>query len=179
MMKTDWKAEIARLVYWKQVIAENDKSGALPWKLPRVGAKPEEMADVEAALHQKLPTQYREFLSLANGWEGFYVCTNLFGTSDLAGQLARSVMERLDVQAYMSSSPWSLGEVMPIGGSDVDVDVFLLVLDDATNLPGGVVWLAGEEVDRYSSFHDFFAAMVNYNARIANKLAEQNSKASL
>lgn len=64
---------------------------------------------------------------------------------------------------------WQPGEVIAIGASDFEVNVYLLVLDAATQRPGGIAWFDHEEVDRYESFGDFPAAMVDYSARIAEK----------
>lgn len=173
MNQIDWKADIARIAYWKQVAAEHDKANTLPWKLPRVGAKPESLLEAERALGQRLPAEFREFLALADGWEAFHVLTDLFGTEDLIKRRWQSVMERPEVREYLIENGWKPNEVIPIGASEFDLDVFLLLSESAKSLPGGVVWLAGQEVDRYPSFHDFFAAMVNYNARVAEKISAQ------
>lgn len=175
MTQTDWKADIARVVYWKQIAAEHDRANALPWKLPRVGATPQAIDAAERTLGRRLPSQFREFLGFADGWQGFHISTDLFGTPDFVGRRDQVVMERPEVQDFMSGASLRSHEVVAIGASDFDLDVFLLVADEARELPGGVLWFAGQEVDRYPSFHDFFAAMVNYNARIADKLAAQSS----
>lgn len=175
MTQIDWKAEIARIVYWKQAAAEHDYANALPWKLPRVGATSQAIAEAERALGHKLPRQFREFLALADGWQGFYVSTDLFGTPELIAHRWQNAMERPELQEFMSRNSLQPMDVTAIGASDLDLDVFLLVNDDAETLPGAVLWFAGQEVDRYASFSDFFAAMVNYNARIASRLAEQSS----
>lgn len=175
MTQIDWKADIARVVYWKQAAAEHDKANALTWKLPRVGANMEAIAEAERALSRRLSAEFREFLAFADGWQGFYVSTDLFGTADFTAHRDQRVADRPEVQSYIAGNSLRPDEVVPIGASDFDLDVFLLISDGATTLPGGVLWLAGQEVERYRSFHDFFAAMVNYNARIANKLAAQAS----
>lgn len=171
MKSVDWKAEIARTWHWKQIAAAHDKAGALPCKLPRVGARPEEIASAEHAVGRVFPAEFKEFISLANGWQGFYVLTDLFGTPDFMNGRSQKALERPEVSEFVLENGWKLEEVVAIGASDLDVDVFLLITEEAGNLPGGVVWLAGEEVDRYPTFHEFFGSMVNYNARIANKLA--------
>jgi cell wall assembly regulator SMI1 len=166
----DMKAEIARIAYWKQVTAEHDKAKALPWHLPRIPAKPEEIDRAERALGQALPAEYREFLSLANGWEGFHVFTDLFGTVELMQQGHRAINERTELQEFLAASGWLSSEVLVIGASSLELDVFLIILDRAKTLPGGVVWFAQEEVDRFGSFGEFLSAMVGYSAQVAENM---------
>jgi hypothetical protein len=108
-------------------------------------------------------------LSLANGWPGFHVLTDLFGTDEISGQL-ESVMRRPDVEAFLFSAKIPKHSLIPIGASNEDIDLFLLVSDKESSLPGGVIWLAGHEVERFSTFSDFLSAMVNYNAIIAREI---------
>lgn len=170
-MTIDWKAEIARIVYWKQIAADHDTNKALPWHLPRVGATPESIAMAEHAIATPFPQQFKEFLRYADGWQGFYVTTNLFGTKEFLDGGAGLVRRRPELAAFLSDKNLNEIEVIPIGASDFDLDVFLLFSEKSKILPGGVLWFANEEVDRFDSFEQFFSAMVNYNARIAQKLA--------
>jgi len=170
-MTIDWKAEIARIVYWKQIAADHDTKRALPWHLPRVGAKLEDIASAENAITTSFPQQFKEFLSYADGWQGFYVLTDLFGTKEFLDGQSRSVRQRPELVAFLEAKNLNETEVVPIGASDLDLDVFLLFSQNSKMLPGGVLWFANEEVDRYESFAEFFSAMVNYNARIAKKMA--------
>jgi hypothetical protein len=159
-------------VYWKQCAAEHDKGKALPWHLPRVGAKPQSIAAAEHAVGVSFPAQFKEFLSYADGWEGFYVFTDLFGTKEFLEGKPKKVLQRPELLAFLRTKKLNEREVVPIGASEIDLDVFLLFSATSEMFPGGVLWFASEEVDRYSSFSEFFSAMVNYNARIANKMAE-------
>jgi SMI1/KNR4 family protein SUKH-1 len=173
MTLADWKAEISRIVHWKQISAENDKLKALPWHLPKVGASEEDVAHAEAFMGTKFSSELKEFLTLANGWKGFHVLTDLFGTDDFLSGRAHEVLRRPELAEFITAQGWSRGEATPIGASDLDLDVFLHISPESSVLPGGVVWFASEEVDRYLTFHDFLSAMVNYNARVANKLAQR------
>lgn len=166
----DWKAEISRIVYWKQMIAENDRLNAYPWHLPKVGAISEEIAAAEKAVGLSFSSQYEEFLRCANGWQGFVVTVDLFGTKDFLDGRFQKVMQREELFAFAKEQEFGEGEFVPIGASETDLDVFLHFSPSAKNLPGGVLWFANEEVDRYESFADFFAAMVNYNARVAQRI---------
>lgn len=97
MTQIDWKADIARVVYWKQVAAEHDRANALPWKLPRVGATLQAIDAAERMLGRRLPIQFREFLAFADGWQGLHVATDLFGTPDFVGRRDQEVMRRPEV----------------------------------------------------------------------------------
>jgi hypothetical protein len=48
--------------------------------------------------------------------------------------------------------------LLPIATTLEDRDLFVLDLET-----GEVIWLAGEEIDRYPNFDEYFAAMVAYN----------------
>lgn len=170
------KADIARIAYWKQIMAEHDPVKALPWHLPRVGATAAEIEQAERAVG-RLPVDYREFLRLVNGWQAFHVLTDLFGVDDLVRLGRSTIAERPELQAFIAEGGWQADEVIAIGASSLDVDVFLLVLDAAAELPGGVVWFAHEEVDRFASFRDFLASMVNYSARIAEQMKARTTGA--
>jgi hypothetical protein len=169
----DWKESIARIVHWKQVTNDNDTLGAFPWHLPRVAANSARIAEAETHMGVPFSPAYREFLSLADGWVGFCVTTDLFGTEDFLSGRAHEVLRRPDVAGYLSESGLPARYVVPLGASDVDMDVFLLVSEAAKQCSGQVMWIAGSEVERYSDFADFFEAMVNYNARLAQQLADQ------
>ena len=173
-MTIDWKAEIARIVYWKQITAEHDAKKALPWHLPRVGATEGGISLAENAVGMSFPQQFKEFLGYADGWQGFYVLTDLFGTKEFVEGRYKSVGQRPELISFLEAKNLTGAEVIPIGASDFDLDIFLLFTDDSKMLPGGVLWFANEEVDRYESFADFFSAMVNYNARIARQLSENS-----
>ena len=172
-MQEDWKALIAKIAHWKQITNENDKLGAFPWHLPRVAASDARIAEAEAHVGVSFSAPYRELLSLADGWKGFCVSADLFGTEDFLSSRAIEVRDRPYVQEYISETGLSNRDVVPIGASDVDMDVFLLISDTAVQSPGEVIWLAGSEVDRYLDVHEFFEAMVNYNARLAQQLISQ------
>ena len=170
-MNEDWKASIAKIVYWKQMIHDLDELEAFPWHFPRTAATGEQIARAEDHMKARFSKSYRDFLSLADGWEGFCITTNLFGTPEFLDGKADEVRGRLDVQDYLLSVGISDSYVVPIGAAEFDTDVFLLISEESGGLAGEVIWIAGEEVDRFPDFRDFFEAMINYNARIAQNLA--------
>src|SRR6266581_4706231 len=154
MTLADWRAEISRIVHWKQISAEHDKLKALPWHLPKAGASEEQIARAESFLGTKFSPELKEFLTFANGWEGFHVLIDLFGTNDFLSGRAHQVLRRPELAEFIVNQGWSPGEATPIGASNFDLDVFLHISPDSSVLPGGVVWFASEEVDRYNAFHE-------------------------
>ena len=169
--KAALKADIVRIAHWKQLAADHDKKGVLRWHLPNVAASSERIARAESAAGMIFSSDYRDFLACANGWRGFHVAVDLFGTEDFLAGRAAKVMQTPELADFVAASGWRRGEIIPIGASDRGLDVFLHVSPSSSKLPGGVVWYASEEVDRYGTFRDFLAAMVNYSARIAKKLS--------
>lgn len=163
------KDEIARIVYWKQVAAAHDKDKALPWHLPNLAARTEEIELAERKLGP-LPAEFRALLSIANGWKGFLLLTDLFGTEAIQRFDASPVRDRPEIESYLTENDWPADEVIVIGASAFDLDVFLLIPESAAELAGGIVWFAQEEVDRFESVTAFLSAMVNYNARTAEKM---------
>lgn len=167
----DWKAEISRIVYWKQIAAQHDKNHALPWHLPKVGASQEEVRRAENALGVAVPDQLKELLQLVNGWPGFYISVDLFGAKDFIEGRSQAVMARPDLQEFILEMDLNCKDVFAIGASELESDVFICVSAMSPRLPGNVIWFAGEEIDTYPSVAEFFSAMVGYNERIAQKLA--------
>lgn len=171
MSNVDWKAEIARIAYWKQRIADNDPQGAFPWHLPKLGATPPEISATERAIGFSFPPEFAEFLSYANGWRAFCVLTDLFGTEDFLEGRHKKALARRELQEFTAELGITGEHFVVIGASDFDLDVYLLFSANSPFLPGGTLWFASEEVDRFYSFSEFFSSMVNYNARIADRLA--------
>lgn len=171
-MTNDWKVEISRIVYWKQIAADHDKQKLLPWHFPRVGATPENIAMAEQVVGTKFSQQFKDFLSCADGWQGFYILTNLFGTKEFLEGKSKAVLKRPELATFLEANHLQESEVVPIGASDFELDVFLNFSQDSKLLPGGILWFANEEVERFESFAEFLSAMVNYNAKIAQKMAK-------
>jgi hypothetical protein len=168
VMQHDWKVEIARVIYWKQLIAERDQE--FPWHLPQVAAKNDRIEAAQHASGIEFSSQYRDFLSHADGWLGFYMWADLFGTTEFISGLSRNVSQRPRLLELLRGCGLDPREVAPIGASDSIDDVFVLVSAKSRTLPGGVVWFVETEIDRYESFVEFFGSMVNYNARLAEQL---------
>jgi hypothetical protein len=158
----------------KQAIAEADRKGLWPHHLPGVAATEAQLLEVEARLGEHLQPSHRAFLATAGGWRGFFQTIDLFGPEDFRGssrwmraqQLLRYIEDNV-----LASIAFGREDVFPIAASSVDIDLFVLGRRSSA-IPGVVVWLAGDEVERFGSFDDFFVAAVDYNRREIAKLRE-------
>lgn len=174
----NWPQEIAKLAFVKQALAEVDKNGVWPHHLPAVAAPQARLAEVEAYLGYRLDTKYVDFLRHADGWQGFYQSVDLFGSGDLMGgekmhlacSLAEAIVDSVWVQAGISRE-----DVLSIAATAVDRDIFLLGKPN-TPVSGTVLWFAGEEIDRFENFDEFFLAMVDYNREEVNYFKSKLSK---
>ena len=161
----NWKDEIVKLVYVKQVLAAVDTSGLWPHHLPNVGANQEKISQMENALGFKIDTGYSDFLQLADGWNGFYQTVDLFGTSDLAAnektQYANFILNAID-DAAINESGFQRQELFPIAATLQDKDIFAMT-KPSSSAPGAVVWFSGGVVATFPNFGEFFLTMVDYN----------------
>lgn len=179
-MTTDWKKRVAIAFMVRQRLAELDEQKLWPFFLPEVAANEESVQRSERHLRIQLPSEYRNFLLVADGWHCFYQAVDLFGLSDLACgerharavQLLQSLHPLADVCGVRPES------LLPIAVSRNDIDLFLLSTSKSER-PGEVFWFAGQLVETFSDFSEFFLAMVDYNREDiadfeAGKLSDSN-----
>lgn len=163
----DWRPEIVHLVQIKQQIDDVDVKGLWEYHLPKVAATEDQIAAAEAHLGVRLDAQYREFLGYANGWPSFLQDIDLFGTEDLTGgprfDLASRLLHAVE-PLVLEQAGLARDAVVPIAASTTDRDIYLMPTIDGIQAPP-VVWISGEEVDRFSSFEDYVLAMIEYNRR--------------
>lgn len=69
----------------------------------------------------------------------------------------------------INSSGFKREELLSIAVSDSDKDMFV-ISNLKSNNPGIVIWFAGEEIERYISFDEFFLAMIDYNREVLSDL---------
>jgi len=162
----EWIDKIAVMILVKQELARVDYLGTWPHHLPEIAATEEQLAAVESHLGYELNASYKDFLRCTNGWKGFYQTVNLFGTGDLMGSnlmnYARKMLYVLDDCGALKSLGFSKEELLPIAATIEDTDLFLMA-HPASHQPGIVIWFAGEEIDRYPSFEEYFLAMADYS----------------
>jgi hypothetical protein len=165
-MITDWKKEISVAWYVQNETAKLDVHELWEYHLPRVAATERALLEAEAVIGHSLDPRYREFLSFANGWECFYHDVTLFGTQELIGgkmmDVANLVLEEIVTECFRER-PLTKSQLLPIAVSSTDKDMFVITRPGGSYLSGTVIWLAGYEIDRFSTFDEFFVAMVDYN----------------
>jgi hypothetical protein len=139
-----------------------------------LAASEAQLAEVEAKIGEDLDPFYRQFLSYADGWPAFFQTVDLFGASDLLGgprfQHAAEILGFVE-DSVLDRAGVRRDDLLPIAASPVDLDLCVMTRRAAMS-PGTVIWLAGSEIDRFPSFDDYFAAMVDYNRLELQKLRE-------
>jgi hypothetical protein len=149
-----------------------DSSGIWPHHLPELAANEETLRKTEAQLGFRIDQDYREFLKMANGWKGFIQTVDLFGTEELSGsptmQYAQSLLGFVE-DGVIKSTGFSREELLPIAATKYDKELFVITRPTSL-VPGTVIWFAGEEVDRYPNFTEFFLAMIEYNRQLVEDM---------
>lgn len=162
-MTSDWRKLIAIAHLVRQRLAEVD-GGLWPHHLPEVAATEERLAAFEAELGEPLPAAYRRFLARADGWSAFYQAVDLFGLEDLSSgkRRARALSFLLPLDPLEPVCGLDRSEVLPIGVSQETEDLFLIGRSTSRK-PGHVFWIAGQLIEEFPDFEEFFLAMVDYN----------------
>lgn len=170
----NWPEEIVKLVIVKQALAEIDSAGLFPFYLPGVAAEESSVGAVELHFKSGIDTKYAGFLRYANGWRGVFQSVDLFGTDDLLGSekmvAAKEMLKYIDDGVILSAG-FSREDLLPIAASSLDKDLFVIAKPGSAS-PGEVLWLAGDLVDRFESFDEFFLSMVDYNRADVSFLRE-------
>jgi hypothetical protein len=166
-VQTDrWALAIVELVLVQQQIREHDHKGLWDYHLPRVAASADRVAAVEAHLGEPLPEPYWQLLLHMDGWPAFYHTVDLFGTSDLLGsdafREASETLELLIAEGAFEQREVTSSTLLPIAATREDLDLFVLARR-ASACPGGVIWLAGGEIQRWEDCYEFFLSMIEYN----------------
>lgn len=138
-----------------------------PFTMPRLGATEESLAEAGQRLGVELDGQHRDLLRHVNGWPLFFTYTDLLGTDELgAGSLWQKGRELLDLyylEAPVPSDFPARYELLPIAVGEMVTDVFVLWMN-GPETDGGrpVLWLAGEEVDRWSNVREWLLSVNQY-----------------
>ena len=158
----DWQTEIAVMGAIKKAMSDADVERIFEYHLPRVGATEDRLEFVESRLGHRLPAQFREFLGFGDGWPAFWHLADLFGTSELVGDAARQARDLMRfVEPGLAAIGLSQEQVLTIMVNRTGIDVFVIELDTGT-APGAVHWIAGEEVQAFPDFHEFYLAALDY-----------------
>lgn len=168
----DWPREIAIGVVVRQRLAEVDKLPLYDYPFPRVAATPQDIATAEDALGRPLDPRYRDFLGFANGWPKFIQDIDLFGTTDLlpGGQIELANESLLILDSCGAFDPLGITreQLLPIAASTTQTDLFLIHLQEP-GVVSPVLWMAGELIESYPSFDEFYLAMLDYQRRQIQK----------
>lgn len=173
--RATWAELLGALIVFKEQLDDLDPGHTQPYTAPRVKATEADIAAAEATLGERLPDAYRQFLLHANGWPSFYFRADLFGTEELRGgghgPAANQQLAGYQHQGVLEDAGLSAADVLPIGAGPPNMGntLFLLVRNGRPNT-GQVVWLDGEEIDRFDDFHQYIAAMLDYTRADVEKL---------
>jgi len=103
---------------------------------------------------------------------------DLFGTKDLIGgerhEMGQFVFSCLE-DDVLKSSKLARGDLLPIAVTKFDRDLFLLGRPNSP-VAGAVFWFAGEEIDRFSNFDEYFLSMMEYNKRTLERLTKSGGQ---
>ena len=66
--------------------------------------------------------------------------------------------------------------LLPIGANHESYDLYLMVLDNNSEYYGQVIWVAGEEVERYDDFEKFFNSLIKGNEYVYKLLIGEAEK---
>lgn len=175
----DWRLAIVELVQVQQAIHEIDRDELWEWHLPAVAADDATLLDAERRLGFRLDPSYRHFLGLANGWRAFFQTIDLFGTVELCAEADRGtaraqLLDPLPPQ-LLKAVVGAAERLVVIAAARHDRDIFVVPISHGQML-SSVTWLAGEEIERFDTFEEFFAAMLAYNRRLHLKMRNQNAR---
>jgi SMI1 / KNR4 family (SUKH-1) len=176
-MIEDYKIAIGHAWLVRQEMMALDKRKMWPYHLPQVAATDEQIFKAEQHLGIAIDSRYKAFLKCANGWPAFYQAVDLFGTDDLIGgtrhENAEFVLSYLE-DGVLNKSDVRREDLLPIAATKLDRDLFTIIRP-TSKLSGSVIWFAGEEIDRFPNFDDFFLAMVEYNRIAVKRFKAQES----
>ncbi|WP_348533298.1 SMI1/KNR4 family protein [Kitasatospora sp. MAA4] len=170
---TDWSPLLADMEAAKRDLAISDVDRLWRHEAPQPPASPSIIAAAQSLIDCELDSEYADFLLCANGWPAILQDIDLFGTEDFRSggfSEARELLNLLEPEA-LAGDETSGVDLFPIGASRTDIDILAMPLK-GTGGPAPVIWIAGLEVERFSTFSTFFRAMIDHNLKEAEELAQ-------
>ncbi len=169
-----WSVLIGTLVQIKQTLAQVD-GGLWPYHYPEVKASEQLVDETERRLGVSLSPSYRGFLLHANGWKGFFQTVDLVGCEDLVAGRYRDYFDA--TYGALREEEWKAlgltrGSVLPFGVSLQNRDAFVFDLARQHEGEFRIVWFAGEAVDEWTTFTEFFKSMIEYNRREVRQFSQ-------
>ncbi len=159
----DYKAAIGYLFLVQDRIQGVDVNGLFEYCYPKLAAPENDIIEWENRNNAFLPDQYKDFLMAANGWESVNQDKSLFGLNDLSLSSDSKFVKLRDLSLDLISNYGAKEYLLPVGAAQYSNDLYLLVLDKDSPFYGEVIWTAGEEIDRYENFDEFFLSLIEYN----------------
>ena len=172
--EVDWKSEIAMTFLIKKAIFERDIDNLYKFHYPHVGATEGEIQHAERTLGASFPQLMRDFLLCADGWDGFAVGnSDLFSTRDYIGterfNNARNELIELKRENVFDKISKSGYVFTPISASEETIDIYVILTSDDEN-NGNIFWFAGDLIEKYKDFIEFYRSMREYDERHLLKL---------
>ena len=158
-----FKDAVGYLYIVREKIREVDTSGLFKYYCPNVKTTEVEINSWEKENQLFLPDVYKQFLLTANGWKCVSQDINLFRLEELTLSKSNKHIKNRDFSLQNLTSNGNEECLLPIGASDYSCDQFLMILDAECNCYGQVLWVAGEEIERYKDFAEFFLSLIQYN----------------
>ncbi len=154
----EWKVAVARMWAVKQELISVDD--AFEHRLPRVACTDAEIAECEQRISESLHPEHRMLLSVAGGWPAFWHDVDILGAAEIGqGELWNDGRMRLELLESEGVVPPHT--LLPVALSRHDKDLFAVVRQHHRDW-GKVVWLAGEEIERFDGFQEFVSSMAEY-----------------
>lgn len=173
MLIHNWQEKIDELQDIKNSIYLNDDKYFWTFCRPEYPASEERLRIVEQILGHKLDRRYRMFLRHANGWRGFYLEVDLFGTDELLGgtrmDRAMEIVEAIggpDGQIEQGHGT-RFSETMPIA---VDTEGTVILQH---KLNGNIYGINGSAFDSYENFDDFFLDIIKLHREFFRNLLDE------
>mgnify|MGYP000968954318 CR=1 FL=1 len=167
MTEVVWPDEIVKALVVRQRLDELDSVPVWSYPLPHVAVDEEGLQVTERSLGMPLDPQYRGFLRHADGWPKFYQDVDLFGTRELLSgpehDSAKETLDVLDGAGSLARVGLTKDSLLPIAASALQTDLF--VMADRGGEHAHVLWLAGDLVEEFPSFSEYFLAMLDYERR--------------
>ncbi len=174
-LPADWAELIGYSATLRSRLAEVDPQLS-PMTMPRLAASEEQLAKAEQRLGTQLDAQHRALLRHGNGWPLFFTYTDLLSTDELgAGPLWDKAQELLDL--FFSEAPTPADfpareTLLPVAAGEDVTDVFALWTTGPQTRHGRpILWLAGEEVDRWPNMREWLLSINQYLNNDLAKLA--------
>lgn len=160
----NWKREIVIAHLIKQKTSELDVNRLWEYPFPEVAASEGSVIFVEQKIGFSLDKSHREFLLHADGWKSFWHAADILGTSDfLGGRLYDYATDLLKSLENLSAiCGFQRSELLPIAVSTNSIDLFAISTSNS-HRPGVVFWFAGQLIEEFKNFEEWFLSMVDYN----------------